>query len=59
MGAIQGKEGIKLCSGAIVQMPEGPNTYDSKNPAIAIWDHVSDRAFNLSSALRGEIVKCS
>ena len=39
-GAIQGKEGIKFCnvaSGAIVQMPEGPNTYDSKNPAIAIW----------------------
>ena len=24
-------------SGAIVQKPEGPNTYDSKNPAIAIW----------------------
>ena len=24
-------------SGAIVQEPEGPNTYDSKNPAIAIW----------------------
>ena len=25
------------CSGAIVQKPEGPNTYDSKNLAIAIW----------------------
>ena len=25
------------CSGAIVQKPEGPNTYGSKNPAIAIW----------------------
>ena len=24
-------------SGAIVQKPEGPNTYNSKNPAIAIW----------------------
>ena len=24
-------------SGAIVQKPEGPNTYDSKNLAIAIW----------------------
>ena len=24
-------------SGAIVQRPEGLNTYDSKNPAIAIW----------------------
>ena len=24
-------------SGAIVQKPGGPNTYDSKNPAIAIW----------------------
>ena len=24
-------------SGAIVQKPEGPNTHDSKNPAIAIW----------------------
>ena len=24
-------------SGAIVQKPEGPNSYDSKNPAIDIW----------------------
>ena len=24
-------------SGAIVQKPEGPNTYNSKNPAIANW----------------------
>ena len=24
-------------SGAIVQKPEGPNTFDSKNSAIAIW----------------------
>ena len=24
-------------SGAIVQKPEGPNTYDSKNLAVAIW----------------------
>ena len=24
-------------SGAIVQNPEGPNTYDSKNLATAIW----------------------
>ena len=24
-------------SRAIVQKPEGPNTYDSKNPSIAIW----------------------
>ena len=24
-------------SGAIVQKPEGPNTYDLKNLAIAIW----------------------
>ena len=24
-------------SGAIVQKPDGPSTYDSKNPAIAIW----------------------
>ena len=26
-------------SGAIVQKPEGPNTHDSKNPTIAIWEH--------------------
>ena len=26
---------------AIVQKPEGPNTYDSKNPAIAIWQPCS------------------
>ena len=24
-------------SGAIVQKPVGPNTYDSKNPVVAIW----------------------
>ena len=39
-GTIQGRKGSNFAAqhgGAIVQKPEGPNTYEYKNPAIAIW----------------------
>ena len=33
----KGSNFVAQRSGAIVQKPEGPNTYDFKNLAIAIW----------------------
>ena len=35
-------------SGAIVQKPEGPNTYDLKNLAIAIWQPWSECAIQIA-----------
>ena len=41
-------------SGAIVQKPEGPNTYDYKNPAISIWQPWAKEGNEGSVGAQGE-----
>ena len=51
----QGRDQILHCSGAIVQNPEGPNTYNLKNLAIAIWQPCFKKALRAKEAMAGVI----